>query len=200
MGQNDMFEGAADAPTIMLPQLNRRRVPKPEQGAAPYCNPTLFLLNAVLKVDWGGVRNVLAWGGVGGRDRLAGGLCEPENRFRLCRDCAKGRSAETGRLKPGTYVYSDRPAGRHELIAGETLFPGETKRDITTESGRTYFFLTKTSDRHNSVTGMTLFGGLTGAVVASVVTSGSNNPGPADFFLLNEASARTTIAELQLAE
>jgi len=96
MGQNDMFEGAADAPTIMLPQLNRRRVPKPEQGAAPYCNPTLFLLNAVLKVDWGGVRNVLAWGGVGGRDRLAGGLCEPENRFRLCRDCAKGRSAETG--------------------------------------------------------------------------------------------------------
>jgi hypothetical protein len=28
------------------------RVPKPEQGAAPHCNPTLFLLNAVLKVDW----------------------------------------------------------------------------------------------------------------------------------------------------
>ena len=107
---------------------------------------------------------------------------------------------EIGRLKPGTYVYADRPAGRHELVAGETLFPGETKRDITTESGRTYFFLTKTSDRHNSVTGMTLFGGLTGAVVASVVTSGSNNPGPADFFLLDEASARTTIAELQLAE
>jgi hypothetical protein len=105
-----------------------------------------------------------------------------------------------GRLKPGTYVYSDRPAGRHELVAGETLFPGETKRDIATESGRTYFFLTKTSDRHNSVTGMALAGGLTGAVVASVVTSGSDNPGPVDFFLLDETSARTTIAELQLAE
>jgi len=163
----------------------------------------LFLLSALPKADWGGVRNVLAWGDVGGRGRLADGLCESENRFRLCRDFAKGRSAETGtvaHLKPGTYVYADRPAGRHELVAGETLFPGETKRDITTESGRTYFFLTKTSDRHNSVTGMTLFGGLTGAVVASVVTSGSNNPGPADFFLLDEASARTTIAELQLAE
>jgi hypothetical protein len=32
------------------------------------------------------------------------------------------------------------------------------------------------------------------------VTSGSNNPGPVNFFLLDETSARRTIAELQLAE
>jgi hypothetical protein len=33
----------------------------------------------------------------------------------------------------GTYVYVDRPAGRHQLIASESLFPGDTKRDITTD-------------------------------------------------------------------
>jgi hypothetical protein len=37
-------------------------------------------------------------------------------------------------------------------------------------------------------------------LVASAVTSGSDSPGPIDFFPLDEAAARTTIAELQLAE
>jgi hypothetical protein len=40
-----------------------------------------------------------------------------------------------GKVTVGTYIYSDRPAGRHQLIAGEMLFPGETKHDFTTESG-----------------------------------------------------------------
>jgi hypothetical protein len=105
-----------------------------------------------------------------------------------------------GRLKPGTYVYADRPAGRHQLWASENLFPGESKHDVTTESGRTYFFLARTSDRHNAVMGMTMAGGLAGMLVGSAVTSGSDSPGPIDFVPLDEAAARTTIAELQLAE
>ena len=105
-----------------------------------------------------------------------------------------------GRLRPGTYLYADRPAGRHQLQATETLFPGESKRDITTESGRTYFFLARTSDRHKAVTGLTILGGLAGAVVASAATAASENPGPVDLLPLNETAARTTIAELQLAE
>jgi hypothetical protein len=105
-----------------------------------------------------------------------------------------------GRLKPGSYLYADRRAGRHELLAAETLFPGESKRDISTEAGRTYFFLARTSDRHNTVTGATIMGGLAGAVAASVVTAGSDSPGPVDFFPLDEATARTTVAGLQLAE
>jgi Protein of unknown function (DUF2846) len=104
------------------------------------------------------------------------------------------------RLKPGTYVYVDRPAGRHQLVATQTLFPGETKRDITTQSGRTYFFLAKASERANTLTGMTLAGGLAGMLVASAATSGSDNLGPVDLFPLDEATARTTIAELRLAE
>jgi hypothetical protein len=105
-----------------------------------------------------------------------------------------------GKLKIGTYVYADRPAGRHQLLASEVLFPGDTKRDITTESGRTYFFLARPSERHNSVTGMSMVAGLAGALVASAATSGSDNPGPVDFVPLDEAAARATIAELQLTE
>jgi Protein of unknown function (DUF2846) len=105
-----------------------------------------------------------------------------------------------GILKTGTYIYADRPAGRHQLLATETLFPGESKRDIKTESGRTYFFLAKTSERHNTVTGATIVGGLAGMVAASVVTSGNDSTGPVDFVSLDEAAARTMLAELQLAE
>jgi hypothetical protein len=105
-----------------------------------------------------------------------------------------------GRLRPGAYVYADRPAGRHQLLATETMFPGESRREITTVSGRTYFFLARPSERHNAVIGMSFAGGLAGMLVASAATSGSDNPGPVDFFPLDEAAARTTIAELQLAE
>jgi hypothetical protein len=105
-----------------------------------------------------------------------------------------------GKVVAGTYVYADRPAGRHELVAGETLFPGETKRDFTTVSGRTYYFLIRSSKRHDAVTGGVVLGGLTGAVVASVATSGDENPGPAELLPLDETVARTTLAELQLAQ
>jgi hypothetical protein len=107
---------------------------------------------------------------------------------------------EIGRLKPGTYVYADRPAGVHTLLADETMFPGETRRDITMASGRTQFFVVRTGQRHDAITGMTLAGGLVGAAVASVATAGADNPGPVDLFPLGEGAARTTLAGLQLAE
>ena len=105
-----------------------------------------------------------------------------------------------GTLKAGTYVYADRPAGRHELVATQTLFPGDTKQQVSTESGRTYFFLVRNSERANAMTGMTLVGGLAGALVTAAVTSGKENPGPVDFISLDETTARTTLAYLQLAE
>jgi hypothetical protein len=105
-----------------------------------------------------------------------------------------------GKVKAGTYVYADRPAGKHQMVATQTLFPGDTKRDITTESGRTYFFQIKNSERANTVTGFALMGGLAGALVASAATSGKDNPGPVDFIPLDEATAQTTLANLQLAD
>jgi hypothetical protein len=105
-----------------------------------------------------------------------------------------------GKVIVGTYVYADRPTGRHQLVASEALFPGETRRDFATESGRTYYFLVKSSERHDAVTGGALMGGLVGLAAASVVTSGAQNSGPAELFPLDEPSARTTLAELQLAQ
>jgi hypothetical protein len=43
-------------------------------------------------------------------------------------------------------------------------------------------------------------GSIAGAVVGSVATAGSENAGPVDFVPLDEAAARTVMAELQLAE
>ena len=45
-----------------------------------------------------------------------------------------------------------------------------------------------------------MFAGIPGVVATSVVTSNSQNTGPADLFPLDEAAAKTTLAELQLAQ
>ena len=39
-----------------------------------------------------------------------------------------------GKVIVGTYAYADLPAGRHQLVATETLFPGETKHDFSTST------------------------------------------------------------------
>lgn len=105
-----------------------------------------------------------------------------------------------GKVIYGSYAYADRPAGRHQLVASELMFPGETTREFNTESGRTYYFLIKSSERHDVVTGGAIFGGVLGVVAASVVTSGSQNTGPADLFPMDEATAKTALADLLLAQ
>jgi hypothetical protein len=105
-----------------------------------------------------------------------------------------------GAVNPGTYVYVDRPAGRHELLATQALFPGDSKREITTAAGRTHFFLVKNSSRGDTLKGGALIGGLVGMAVASAVTTGSDNPGPVELYPLEESAARTILANLQLAE
>jgi hypothetical protein len=118
----------------------------------------------------------------------------------LCACDVKLDGNPIGKVIVGTYAYADLPAGRHQLIASEVLFPGETRRDFSTVSGRTYFFLIKSSERHDSVTGGTMIAGLAGALVASAATAANGNPGPAEFFPLDEAAARMTLAELQLVQ
>jgi hypothetical protein len=63
----------------------------------------------------------------------------------ICACDVKVDGSPIGKVLVGTYAYADRPAGRHQLVASELLFPGETSRDFSTESGRTYFFLVKSS-------------------------------------------------------
>jgi Protein of unknown function (DUF2846) len=103
-------------------------------------------------------------------------------------------------LKTGTYVYADRPAGQHQLSATASLFPGVSQYDVSAQSGRTYFYLVRPSERAKVLAGMSAAGGVAGLLVGAAVTSGNSNPGPLDFFPLEETAARQTIAELRLAE
>lgn len=107
--------------------------------------------------------------------------------------------ADIGKVKTGTFIYADRPSGVHVLTADELLYAGQTKREIRTEAGRTYFFLIRSSKRHDAVNGSAFVGGLAGAAIATVATSGDENPGPVDIFPLGDATARTTLAELELS-
>ena len=102
-----------------------------------------------------------------------------------------------GHVLAGKYAYADRPAGRHDVLLTEALFPGDTKREIVMEAGRTHFYLIKSSARHDATTGGALLGGLAGLAVVSVATAGEANLGPAELVALDEATARTKLAELQ---
>jgi len=102
-------------------------------------------------------------------------------------------------LKTGTYVYLDRPAGQHQLSATAAMFPGVSQREFPTQTGRTYFFLARPSERSKVLGGMSAAGGVAGLLVGAALTSNNDNPGPLDFFPLEESAARTTIAELRLA-
>jgi prolipoprotein diacylglyceryltransferase len=50
------------------------------------------------------------------------------------------------------------------------------------------------------MTGMSILGGLAGVAVAAVATSGDPNQGPGEFIPLDEPTARTMLAELQLVD
>lgn len=118
----------------------------------------------------------------------------------LC-GCDMKLDGETiGKVIVGSYAYADRPAGKHQLVATELLFPGESRHDFVTAPGRTYYFLIRSSERHDAVSGGALMGGLVGLAAASVVTAGSQNTGPAELYGLDEPTARTTLAGLQLAQ
>ena len=71
---------------------------------------------------------------------------------------------------------------------------------MATQSGRTYFFLARPSERSKVLGGMSAAGGVAGLLVGAALTSNNSNPGPLDFFPLEEESARATIAELRLAQ
>jgi hypothetical protein len=102
-----------------------------------------------------------------------------------------------GRVTVGKYVYTDRPAGRHQLVVTESMFPGETKLETATVPGRTYYFLVRTSERHDAVTGGAVVAGLAGMLVTTVVTADKEGQGPAQLIPLDESVARTALVELE---
>lgn len=103
-----------------------------------------------------------------------------------------------GELKTGAFLYTDRPAGPHQLSVDESGFPGITRKDISVASGRTYFFLVRPSDRSRALQAGQVAGGLVGLAVTAVATSQVDNPGPVDFVALDDAAGRQAIADLRL--
>ena len=102
-------------------------------------------------------------------------------------------------LKTGTYVYADRPAGRHRFTATEDGFPGTTEIDISIQSGQTYFYVVRMSQRKAAIVANASTGVL-GLALSTALTAGYKNPGPLDFLPLEETAARTAIVDLRLAE
>ena len=113
---------------------------------------------------------------------------------------AKVDGVALNRLLPGTYVYIDRPAGPHHLVATQILFPGDSSLDFNTEPGRTYFYSIRPSDRSRAMQGGAIVFGLVGAGVMAAASSGADNKGPVDFVPLQEDKARPALAELLQAE
>jgi hypothetical protein len=105
-----------------------------------------------------------------------------------------------GELKTGTFVYRDRPAGRHQLSVDLWDTPGTTRYDFVAAPGRTYYFSTRASDRSKAMFAGAAFGGLAGLAITAAATSNAQNPGPIDFVPVDEATARQMLAELRLAQ
>jgi hypothetical protein len=103
-------------------------------------------------------------------------------------------------LRTGTYFYADRPAGKHEMTCDVVMHPGTSRFDVVVQPGRTYYYVVRPSERADQLMGAQMAAGLVGLVVGAAVTSNSANPGPIDLFPVEEASARTAMAELQLTE
>jgi len=118
----------------------------------------------------------------------------------ICACEVKLDGSSMGKVLAGKYAYADLPAGRHDVLVTEALFPGDTKRQIVMEAGQTHFYLIKSSARHDATTGAAVLGGLAGLAVVSVATAGEANPGPGEIVALDEATARTKLAELQAVE
>lgn len=125
------------------------------------------------------------------REKGFGGITDPDFPFALDGVPIRG-------LKTGTYVYADRPAGQHQFVAEEVDL-GTTRVDFSAQSGQTVFFVARMSERKTAVIANASTG-LLGYGLTLAMTAGYRNQGPLDFMQLEETAARTTIAELRLAE
>jgi hypothetical protein len=76
---------------------------------------------------------------------------------------------------------------------------GITRVDFSAQSGQTVFFVSRLSERKSAMIANASTG-LLGCGLTLAITSGYKNQGPLDFLPLDEQAARTTIAELKLAE
>jgi hypothetical protein len=72
-------------------------------------------------------------------------------------------------------------------------YPGESRYELRTAPGRTYFVSVQKSERAKTVTAGTMIGGLSGLVLTSALTEGRGG-GPVDFVPKDDMAGRAALA------
>jgi hypothetical protein len=106
-----------------------------------------------------------------------------------------------GDLKTGTFVYLDRPTGRHQLTffrAGDLAHVSRLDFDVA--AGRSYYFRIELNDKGRAVAAGSSQGGILPLLVTSAVTAAVDDRGLFDFIPLDDAGARQAMIELRLAD
>ena len=99
-----------------------------------------------------------------------------------------------GDLMTGSFVYQDRPAGRHQLSAELWDLPGVSRHEFNARPGQTHYFVARLRDKVRDIYAASAVGGLIGLAIASAATD--DNTGNFDLTPIDEAAAKRAIAQL----
>ena len=106
-----------------------------------------------------------------------------------------------GDLKTGTFVYLDRPAGRHQLsFARGGDLAHVSRLDFDVAGGRTYYFRIELNEKGRMVEVGNSMAGALPLLVTSVAAAAADDRGLFDFIPLDNATATQAMAELRLAD
>jgi Protein of unknown function (DUF2846) len=128
------------------------------------------------------------------RDKAFAGIIDPGWRIQL-----DGQTM--GDLKTGTFVYLDRPAGRHQL----SFFRGAdlahvSRLDFDVAGGRSYYFRIELNEKGKMVEVGSSMAGVLPLLITSAAAAAVDDRGLFDFIPLDNATAVQAMAELRLAD
>ena len=128
------------------------------------------------------------------RDKAFAGIIDPGWRVQL-----DGQTM--GDLKTGTFVYLDRPAGRHRLSFSRGGDLAHVSRlDFDVAAGRSYYFRIELNEKGRMVEVGSSMGGVLPLLITSAAAAAADDRGLFDFIPLDNATATQAIAELRLAD
>jgi hypothetical protein len=102
-----------------------------------------------------------------------------------------------GDLMTGTFVWADRPAGRHQVTADLWDIQGVTRYEVNAVAGRTYYLVAKLNEGVNNAYGAQLLGGLAGKYIVAGASGLGGDRGAIDLTPASEADAKRMVAALK---
>lgn len=136
----------------------------------------------------------------GGSARIV--VMRPENGFMGAGDRSFGIKLDgesMGDLMTGTFVFRDRPAGRHQIAADLWDIPGVTHYDVNAAAGRTYYVVAKLNENVNAMYGAQIVGGLAGKFIVAAASGMGGERSAIDLTPMSEADAKRLVAGLKQA-